>query len=1228
MDRILSPARLPFRHWPGSDKIVGGWRGVNGGRSGHGVIGHVMAQRLPELNAQEFECLVNELLFAELRPFGVFTPNPTLFGVTDGGRDAWYEGPWPAPTGSRRSWCVSAKQVATVAGLKRLLTTDFKNHPGRTWLVVTSLSLQEKKGSTSASDFRRWLETAVPSSEMVPGPYVTTLLGRHPAIARAYGLAASQGDIVWEPAGRVVRRVEEGIPVGPATFIDDVRAALTRGVRNIDIVGVPGLGQESLADALVRSLFLHPLAERALTPVLLGVGASGRAIQALNDEVRLDDREYAFVIPPLPQRARNVVPDLRRVLFRRSAAHAVISFVDSEVAVRHRLDVAGTGPVHSIHLERVSYDVLARWIEGRWGPRTRGWHPSAFATLVRALDGRAGLAESYFSHGLDAVSGLVLESLSEDFVPGGSSPHADALARVLLMAGEPRDDVAEELPVALVAEQIGMDLPALNRLIEDTADSGLRLLDRAEAAPIDCGSGVTVSLGGGWRLVSPVLAAAYLQAYLGLGPSRQRHLQEDALALARGEGANPGGFPGRHAFKAPQRMSILAGDDTCAYELLGEHLVGHRAQEAIRYHGTFIAVRELGPLTTRTAGRGLEILRSIAASWGLLGAGPRAPAAAPPERWAVGEMQEALASVMQGSGPDLVEPMVTLALSLATHGRTDADAFLRSIGKKLADPWSPPSRMDALLRYLEGHADNAGAEFLLAGVAEVWLADAVPYQDAHVQGVTLGWTTWNEASPFVAQRRGEVFARLLSETTAPTGRRRRAAWAALGAIWRLTGPIHRPALPVAVSRMVEDVLDHATGQLLSGCDWPDLARIERTVLRYVGVPEIPKERVAAVIRSFCRDTKYLAWRLLRDQEELLTDSAAFAAALAGEPYSRAVLLERRIANEQDMAGLITEVAARLAAEVRTSDQILELLITVAATPPDGNGSRDQRILSEWMTQDAPVFHPILFGERWEEVPASLRMTLFQEVLRVARGDLMSAVEAAHGTDQRIGLPGLLATLIERPHTLPAEVLDYCLRDLVVNLPEASRGQVLLAAAGHADGLARLVVADALRQWIAWRSHPPDSAVAREILERLGSDEAGTAAMLWFVDHLSIWRSSQPDLATLLLPIAGAALLNHAPPVARKQESAFDTAVQAVLETCPERWSRAVTRRAGHRMNAEFLLPDTLSAAARGAARREIGSFESVHGEVAAVLTSRLDRLDAVGEPPEPIELSARYTKGG
>lgn len=142
------------------------------------------------------------------------------------------------------------------------------------------------------------------------------------------------------------------------------------------------------------------------------------------------------------------------------------------------------------------------------------------------------------------------------------------------------------------------------------------------------------------------------------------------------------------------------------------------------------------------------------------------------------------------------------------------------------------------------------------------------------------------------------------------------------------------------------------------------------------------------------------------------------------------------------------------------------------------------------------------------------------------------------------------------------------------------------------------------------------------------DGTGTDAMLWFVDRLSIWRSGQPDLATLLLPIAVATLLNHAPPVARKQESAFDTAVQAVLDTCPERWSRAVTRRAGHGMDAEFFLPDTLAAAARGAARREIGSFDSVHGEVAAVLISRRDLLDAVGGSPEPIEVSSRWTEDG
>lgn len=1136
---------------------------------GPGWIRRVVSTRFDDLDAAAFEEMINDLLACEVRGHGHFTPNATPIGVTDGGNDAFYQGPWPLTGGDGRPgpikrWKVSAKIVKDDKALQKTLAKDLSEYPYQSWLIVTNVNPQDSHGRDTRAKRLNWLEEMAPGSAVIFGSELDHLLLKHPYVARTWKLG---GNLCFNTGGRWAGVLP--LPTDPIDALDQVIQHLAAGRMAVDVVGSIGMGQDDLARDLLLRLRSTPV-EGALStavPLFVEADSEGAVELAMNDQVREGERPYIFVIPP--GRAGSAIARLLRQ--ERFANNASVAFVDADAHCALRLPVSrGYLASVKVGLGPVGEDRLHEWARRVLCEHRRDLALPLFLALPAFLAGRPGLVEAVIREGAKGLDGAFFDWSSAAL----DRADQELALRILLC----------------VPSRRSADLPfdQLDKMVPKAAHAAHQLAGQLGAPPVDA----LVFEHHRFSMVNPAAARSI---------ARLCHQALDAAAVARLH-ADLARLDPALRLTACERAAVWLGDEVPAEQLLAElrieveTLTGFELSSGVQ-HATTLAA--LGPKCA-AEGRALaaQVIRRYLATPAV--ADPRAegaPWVSPASRLALAARLLDLHAAA-ASAPTHIDGVLRAALRLASAAPGVQPLTLEALGKRLADPWGDAQlkaglldALDAAQAALPPEHEEAFAH-LLKGVAGVLLAAGVPWSHSSEMSVSFGALEWNEANPAVQPRRDrlvELAARLIRSGH---HRQARAGWATLGVLWEQPPAGLRVGanLPAGVVGLFERALAVAEEALSADGAWEEWAEAENIVVRLNWLGVLCTARRAAAVRKLRTEPLYLMWRLWSDRHNLAIDPEAVANAIEGEGSWRAIS-DALMSAHGLTKGEVDILTCSLADMHLDADAFLVWARRVAAGReiPGTWGAPDA--MTEWIEKDNALFREVLFGARWRHVPTSLHTQILQAAVPRFRLELTAMFGdrlSVSGPDR--GAAGALADLLAEPSRAEGASVQQLLPVLFELILPADRAALLLGVAANTDALAQQALAQQLYMWVRYEDPAINASDLDAIVRRL-SDNAGLTTLL---GKIGTYRSNNDPVARLLDPELGDAVLAAIPSRLPDVASAvIHLVVAASMARSLEPWLAAV-QRSGE-------LPEFSWAAADALVPRDL-SFQIAQYAVAGLTT--------------------------
>jgi hypothetical protein len=1014
-----------------------------------------MARDLDELEPTEFERLVNDLLLAELGGQGLFVPNATRAGTTDGGYDASFDGPY---AGNTRHWTVSAKHVRAkrpLAALRTRVLGDAERHPGRAWLVATNASVGPSDPLRSA------LREKAPGSEVAGREALEAWLRRYPWVAGRYGLLSIEQRDPFEPADRprppvAARRNED---------VAEIRRRLDGGVRCLIVVGPAGSGAADVAAALAHDLVHRPSSGQVPIWVRVSEPQHLASLGAVSHELHAVTRPL-LLVPPSPVALRAA-----RLLKDGPAGQRLVAFLSPAQAREFP-----ESDREAFELNPLTPEEMRAWV--------RELRPSSredfVAAVVSVCGGQPGAAATLLTAdaGMPALRDEVAEQLLFDAQTEGAGAQ-DALIWLLLL-----------LPIVGSGSEERRAVASATALTEAAVE---RILERALPQ-------VLVRRGDRIDERAQILVAAAVQRHVGEDPAGR---------FRRGVAALPDTLRQR----AARRLAQFTDLDAPLLDVLrplveiaatGDFTVAQRALKT---------AADAAALSRSLAGVALRIAESALDRLGRVDSFADIPTWATRSnllRQFAFEVGTTLVVVGRWTEhlPAVVDDLVAL-------GTLHATVPLEKLGEDLADPLHPSgTHLRRVAELISGHVESVAGLRLLEGVATKLLADSI-----HVSaslGRTLHWgrVAWNERNPDVSAMRVAIVDSLLVGTVAAGAEARTHSWRVLQRLWDHGGPVDA-APPPGIRELAERVLNAVPAALARPGDWDTWVEVESAVLHFLRKGLASSERMAGSIATFSTAPDYQAWRWLARPRSLLVDPPNAAAALATGGWS--ALVPQMAHTNPLQASLARSLAQRVAKHVGTLDDLERLLHRVAATPDaTREGWMSVVLLKEWMQLRPELFRPLVLGRDWRRVPARLRAVVLHAAQDLFGEELSARLRGLNVDGARLGAEFDLASLLHNPTGADAADVADLLPSLLLVLPVHNRAAALFGLAAHPDASARACVAAALTDWVQYRTPRPDTRDAVAIVERLEaaleprSGGKRDPAVSTLVDALDHWSTSEPE----------------------------------------------------------------------------------------------------------------------
>lgn len=1068
---------------------------------------------LTDLDKESFERLVNDLLYAELSGQGAVVPNPTLFGWTDGGVDARYSGPFRGTTGS---WTVSVKGCTSLETLKHDLDDDFERHPERAWLVVTSFEPRTapKRGSTKSEEagLTTWLARhphVRQPSHIVCGLEVKTWLRRSPFIARSYDLLDGGGDLYFRPAGDVAARRGDraALPTRPRDLLDRVaRALILERSRLVVVQGPLGLGQLDVAETLARDVFLRraPWSEERLPVALLvdetWLPNSHELNRALRAELDLSRGTYLFVVPPSP-RAAEIARELRART--QDGNHAVVAFLTAA-----QVEDQGIAPapprtqvfeIEPLRKEPADEEAIRQAVRAAPSSLYARWTYEQLTPLIWEAGGRIELAVDLATDHLLDRGMWLQEHLRPLLADLGLSLETarDALCVVALLApvGVGGSE-AEVRSLEGIATLVGCQAVELERLCGRLELWGL-LQRRIWSSDLV------------WEPDAPLFTRALLQA-LWRGPRRAR-LTERLLGHEDAE------LAARRLMKVDDDLALRRVQGSARPVLWGDVPVARRALARLT------RLTEMSPQVADAA------VKVVAVGAERLSRAPREDesGAIADDAQEIPRTLRALLLTASSQGADAQRSTQALFDLLALDSASGFEA-LAEFGSRWARPPHQAPLATQTLVSLRGRLGEMSSPSWLAplavAIAAPWLRSARPVGPGTPLVGRIGADGWDERDEQLQDARRAAVELLIAMTGHTEQEVWRSAWRALGELW--SEPTYaapdRPMPPV-VQELARDALCHAERQLSLELDWERRAVMERAALALVRRSDCPPESAANVVRQFLTDVRYLAWRWMLGDREVVSDTD---------------LLSRSLEGGQDAVGVYellplyppasdefeTWLAEGLAEQVTTVADLIELLVRVDDCAERVGPQSARRMLTGWMSRSLTLFQEVLFGVSWHQVPRSLRGILLDASADVSALDLREGVSRDVQEQEANG--GVLSELLRlrhQPANTPADDLRELFPRLWRLLAPEQRVALFLSAADHPDPGAREAIAGEIDGWQCHRSPRPAREDVACAIGRLTTGPQGAAATRCLLEKVSYYEDDSEDLVAAAV---GLALLEH------------------------------------------------------------------------------------------------------
>ncbi|MDP2311716.1 MAG: hypothetical protein Q8P41_02335 [Pseudomonadota bacterium] len=969
-----------------------------------------------------------------------------------------------------------------VAALKKNLRDDLSGSDPVPLLVVTNLDIQEPH----RAGFLSWLRAQVPGSELVASAQLTTLLDRHPYVARQWRVGGLETTGAFEIPCDAPVEGRPPTPTEPADALDQVIRWLSEGVAAVDVVGPAGFGQADLAETLARRLRTVSDAGGGIAP-LLPLLVRTESVDELDREltlgVRAGQQRYLFLVPPSAsseKHTKELVARLRRRDDRlKGCASVAFLSADDHHALRH---LVGTTEMRRIDLGPVEPERIQRWLVS--AARTEGvaLYPHYALALAHGCAGRPGDARAVMhgrGDGLEATFQPWIEAWAHD----RGSEGADFVFLLLLSA--PPAAPADEQGGAPVAQEPAPALAALASAIVLSEPAARRIAEGLERNP----GTITPIEGDGYALRTELGAAAI--ARLILNGDRSSGRVPRLFAILRD-------LAPQFRLRACERAWYWLEHDAPAVEyqrMRRQEARSQRGHALASSVGSAFRLAALGPGGARESREfAREVLSRLLADPTIasfeLRTTPSFDLVAAARRQLARRLLELFVACVRGAADVRETIEVSVSLSALPDGVAPSD--LENAGSALVDPFRSDDALEGVLEALESVPSSAAMFVLARGAAKTILAAGVEWRAFHGSRFNWGTLAWNETLQ-LQTRRERLIRWALRQIETPARENSEAGWDILDQLWAAPGgPMADPPLPPRVRDLVEDCVLTAVATFSLPDAWDRWVRAERFVLRTMRFPNAPSDTIADAVKQFPRVPRYLAWRLLTTSQDLLTDPASLAARIRGGAEWREVV---EALQEVDAGGstLVHSVVRALSTEGHSPSAVADWLALVDTRRQVSNGWGSYHILTAWMRAEHHLFRRLLMGSDWQFVPSRIRELVLRAAVPVFAEELRTAL-ASGDASSRTGCVAMLADLVSRPLAAAPEDVEAATPTLMALLDSDSCMALLLRLADHPSERGRAQVVEALRLRLQVAEAEPGAEQVVTILRRLCSGALGESGM--------------------------------------------------------------------------------------------------------------------------------------